>query len=54
LVVTSIDHLWVADITYIRLQLEFVYLAVLLLFAFHGTPFGFPLESLLTFTGIPR
>lgn len=30
LVVSSIDQLWVADITYIRLQLEFVYLAVLL------------------------
>ena len=30
LVVTSIDQLWVADITYIRLQVEFVYLAVLL------------------------
>ena len=30
MVVTSIDQLWVADITYIRLQLEFVYLAVLL------------------------
>jgi putative transposase len=30
LVVTSIDQLWVADITYIRLQWEFVYLAVLL------------------------
>jgi len=30
LVVTSIDQLWVADITYIRLQREFVYLAVLL------------------------
>jgi len=30
LVVTSIDQLWVADITYIRLQLEFVYLAVVL------------------------
>jgi transposase InsO family protein len=30
LVVTRIDQLWVADITYIRLQLEFVYLAVLL------------------------
>jgi transposase InsO family protein len=30
LVVTSIDQLWIADITYIRLQLEFVYLAVLL------------------------
>jgi len=30
LVLTSIDQLWVADITYVRLQLEFVYLAVLL------------------------
>ena len=30
LAVTSIDQLWVADITSIRLQLEFVYLAVLL------------------------
>jgi transposase InsO family protein len=30
LVVTSIDQLWVADISYIRLQLEFVDLAVLL------------------------
>jgi len=30
LVLTSIDQLWVADITYVRLQREFVYLAVLL------------------------
>jgi transposase InsO family protein len=30
LVLSSIDQLWVADITYIRLQMEFVYLAVLL------------------------
>jgi transposase InsO family protein len=30
MVVTSINQLWVADITYIRLRLEFVYLAVLL------------------------
>ena len=30
LALNSIDQLWVADITYIRLQLEFVYLAVLL------------------------
>ena len=30
MVLTSIDQLWVADITYIRLQWEFVYLAVLL------------------------
>lgn len=30
LVLTGINQLWIADITYIRLQLEFVYLAVLL------------------------
>ena len=30
LVLSGIDQLWVADITYIRLQMEFVYLAVLL------------------------
>lgn len=30
MVLTSIDQLWVADITYIRLELEFVYLAVIL------------------------
>ena len=30
LVLTSINQLWVADITYVRLQREFVYLAVLL------------------------
>ena len=30
LVLSSIDQLWVADITYIRLQMEFVYVAVLL------------------------
>ena len=30
MVLTSIDQLWVADITYLRLQVEFVYLAVLL------------------------
>jgi putative transposase len=30
LTVTSIDQLWLADITYIHLQMEFVYLAVLL------------------------
>jgi putative transposase len=30
LVLSCIDQLWIADITYIRLQLEFVYLAVLL------------------------
>ena len=30
MVLTDIDQLWVADITYIRLALEFVYLAVIL------------------------
>src|SRR5438045_5969240 len=30
LVVTDLDQLWVADITYIRLQQEFVFLAVIL------------------------
>jgi putative transposase len=30
LTITGLDQLWVADITYIRLQQEFVYLAVLL------------------------
>jgi len=30
LVVTRVDQLWVADITYIRLEVEFVYLAVIL------------------------
>ena len=30
LVLTGIDQLWVADITYIRLEMEFVYLAVVL------------------------
>ncbi len=30
LIITGIDQLWVSDITYIRLQREFVYLAVIL------------------------
>ena len=30
LVLTGVDQLWVTDITYIRLQAEFVYLAVIL------------------------
>jgi putative transposase len=30
LVLTGLDQLWVADITYIRLEWEFVYLAVIL------------------------
>src|SRR5260370_8449722 len=36
MVLTGIDQLWVADITYIRLQVDFVYLAVLL------SPFSLP------------
>ena len=30
LILTPLDQLWVADITYIRLELEFVYLSVIL------------------------
>ena len=30
LMLTGLDQLWVADITYVRLELEFVYLAVIL------------------------
>ena len=30
MVLTGLDQLWVADITYLRLQVEFVYLAILL------------------------
>jgi transposase InsO family protein len=30
LVLTQLDQLWVADLTYIRLEVEFVYLAVIL------------------------
>ena len=30
LVLTGLDQLWIADLTYIRLELEFVYLAVIL------------------------
>ena len=30
LTLTGLDQLWVADLTYIRLELEFVYLAVIL------------------------
>jgi transposase InsO family protein len=30
LIVTGIDQLWVADITYIRVQREFIYLAIIL------------------------
>jgi putative transposase len=40
---TSIDQLWIADITYIRLELEFVYLAVVL-DAFSRRVIGWALE----------
>jgi transposase InsO family protein len=41
MVLTGIDQLWVADITYIRLALEFVYLAVILdAYSRRRVPFG--------------
>jgi putative transposase len=47
LVVTAIDQLWVADITYIRLPREFVYLAVVL-DAFSRRVVGWALDHHLT------
>jgi len=44
--VTGLDQLWVADITYIRLQLEFVYLAVVL-DAFSRRVIGWALDRTL-------
>jgi len=49
---TAIDQLWVADITYIRLRGEFVYLAVIL-DAFSRSVVGWALERRLQ-TGIAR
>ncbi|MBI3646898.1 MAG: IS3 family transposase [Acidobacteriales bacterium] len=46
LVVTGINQLWVADITYIRLQEEFVYLAVIL-DAFSRRVIGWALDRTL-------
>ncbi len=43
MVLTSLDQLWVADITYIRLLMEFVYLAVIL-DAFSRREIGWALE----------
>ncbi len=43
---TDLDQLWVADITYIRLQIEFVYLAVLL-DAFSRRVIGWALDRTL-------
>jgi transposase InsO family protein len=45
-VLTGIDQLWVADITYIRLQTEFVYLAVVL-DAYSRRAIGWALERTL-------
>ena len=44
---TGIDQLWVADITYIRLQAEFVYLAIIL-DAFSRKVVGWKLDRMLT------
>jgi putative transposase len=49
LVLNGIDQLWVADITYIRLQMEFVYLAVLL-DAFSRRCIGWALQRTLEAT----
>jgi putative transposase len=46
MVLTGIDQLWVADITYIRLETEFVYLAVVL-DAFSRRAIGWALERTL-------
>ena len=47
LVVTTVDQLWVADLTYIRLPREFVYLAVVL-DAFSRRVIGWALDRHLT------
>ena len=46
LVLSGLDQLWVADLTYIRLELEFVYLAVML-DAFSRRVIGWALEHTL-------
>jgi putative transposase len=46
LTLTGLDQLWVADLTYIRLELEFVYLAVML-DAFSRRVIGWALEHTL-------
>jgi putative transposase len=46
LVLTRLDQLWLADITYIRLQVEFVYLAVIL-DAFSRRAIGWALDHTL-------
>ena len=46
LTLTGLNQLWVADITYVRLELEFVYLAVIL-DAFSRRVIGWALEPML-------
>ena len=46
LIVTRVNQLWIADITYIRLEVEFVYLAVIL-DAFSRREIGWALERTL-------
>jgi putative transposase len=46
LVLTGLDQLWLADITYIRLELEFIYLAVIL-DAFSRREIGWALDRTL-------
>lgn len=46
MILTGIDQLWVADLTYIRLELEFVYLAVIL-DAFSRRVIGWALDRTL-------
>ena len=46
LTLSGLDQLWVADITYIRLEMEFVYLAVIL-DAFSRRVIGWALEQML-------
>ncbi len=46
LTLTRLDQLWVADITYVRLELEFVYLAVIL-DAFSRRVIGWALQQML-------
>ncbi len=46
MVLTGVDQLWIADITYIRLEIEFVYLAVVL-DAFSRRVIGWALERTL-------
>jgi len=47
MVLTTINQLWIADITYIRLQLEFVFLAVIL-DAFSRRTIGWALDRTLS------